>query len=271
MQSILDDGDRIMGNLCFRTEIIGEDDKLLSTKLFALNSEVRFTILKILRDYEKVNRFKNKEPLYSREINSLLTNFNINITPQMLGQHLKILVEADLLEEMMIKKEIPNKIGHRRVKAYVIKPDAFSDLFLEINFFSEELLSFFDMYDIHQKFHNGDDLILTVFNGANKRKTFKIDKGGSVIIGRRDKYSHDDFDEMCILLDNSYRSVSSVSKPHLKLFYEDGCWYVLDSQSSNGTFIGDKKIPKGVKFQLTKNSFLKLSRGGNNAVIYVSF
>ena len=260
-----------MDDSSFCTEIISEDCNLLSTKLSALNNEVRFTILKILRDYERINGFKNKDPLYSREINALLTNFNINITPQMLGQHLKILIEAGLLEEVRVKKEIPNKIGHRSVKAYVIMPDAFSDLFLEISFFSEELLSFFDLYDIHQKFHKDDCVIVTIFNGADKGKTFKIDNGDSVTIGRRDKYSHDDFDEMCILLDNSYRSVSSISKPHLKLFYEDGCWYVLDSQSSNGTFMGDKKIPKGVNFKLNKNSFLKLSRGSNNAVIYVSF
>lgn len=256
----------------FQTEIIDENCNVLSNKLAAINNEVRFTILKILRDFGKIQGNKNKDPLYSREINVFLTNFNINITPQMLGQHLKILVNAGILEEVFVKKEIPNKIGRRNVKAYVIRSDAFSDLFLDINFFSDELLSFFELYDINKNFHDEDDCIITVFNGKDKGKTFKISKNDQALIGRKSKYNDNDFDGFeTIMLDNSYYSVSNISKPHIRLFHENGDWQIIDEDSSNGTFIGDKRMPSGVNVILKNNSFLKLSRGGGSAVIYCSF
>ena len=79
------------------------DSNLISVKLAAVNNEVRFSILEILRDFQKKNQvspglFKT-DPLYSREINTiLLENYNIDITPQMLGQHLKQMMKADLIE-----------------------------------------------------------------------------------------------------------------------------------------------------------------------------
>ena len=101
------------------TEILDLDDNLaISAKLSAVNNKVRFSILEILRDFHNLyvddnNNFK-KNPYYSREINSiLLNNYDINITPQMLGQHIKQLVEADLIEEITVKREVPNKVGKR--------------------------------------------------------------------------------------------------------------------------------------------------------------
>ena len=65
---------------------------IISKKLAAINNKVRFSILEILRD-------NSKEPLYSREINSILLNkYNISITVQMLGQHLKQLVESESIK-----------------------------------------------------------------------------------------------------------------------------------------------------------------------------
>lgn len=96
-----------------KTVILDNSDSgILSTKLAAVNNNVRFSILEILRDFERVNKkddgtFK-KEPLYSREINSiLLNNYNIEITTQMLGQHMKQLAEAGLIEEVGVKKGSP--------------------------------------------------------------------------------------------------------------------------------------------------------------------
>ena len=256
----------------FQTEIVDENCNVLSDKLSAINNEVRFTILKILHDYEKIHGNKNKELLYSREINVLLTNFNINITPQMLGQHLKILTKAGILEEVFVKKEIPNKIGRRNVKAYRISGDAFSDLFLDIAFFSDDLLGFFELYGANMEFNEDDCCVLTVFNGADKGKTFKISKDEQVLIGRKANYDEDDFEGFrTILLDNSYYSVSDISKPHLKLFHDEGGWQIIDEKSSNGTFVGDKLIPLGIKVPLRGNSFLKLSRCRGNAFIYCSF
>ena len=159
-----------------KTAIIDpEDPNLISEKLSAVNNKVRFSILEILRDNQKYNQAQSKDPLYSREINSiLLNNYNIEITPQMLGQHIKKLKDAGLVNEIEIKKEVPNKVGKRGVKAYVLKEDAFEDLFLEINFLSDELFTFFDLYKSNQKFHEDENCVLTIFNGVDKGKTFKV-------------------------------------------------------------------------------------------------
>ncbi|WP_407424564.1 FHA domain-containing protein [Methanobrevibacter sp.] len=245
-----------------------DESNFISLKLAAVNNKVRFSILEILRDNQKYN----KNPLYSRELNSiLLNNYNINITPQMFGQHMKKLVDANLVSEIDVKKEVPNKIGKRTVKAFVLKEDAFDDLFLEINFLSDELFTFFDLYKSNQKFHDGDYCVLTVFNGVDKGKTFKIQRDEIVLIGRKSDSSEDDFSSVAILLDNSYDTVSSISKPHLKLFWENDGWYIIDEASSNGTFIGDIEVQKGKATKLKSNSFLKLSRGNGGAVIYCSF
>ena len=260
-----------------KTEILNElDSDSLSIKLAAVNNKVRFSILEILRDFETVNKKKDgsfkKEPLYSREINSiLLNNYNINITAQMLGQHLKQLRQAELIEEINVKKEVPNKIGQRSVKGFILKEDAFEDLFLDISFLSDELLTFFDLYKSNQRFSDGEHCVLTIFNGADKGKTFKVHKDETVLIGRKANFNANELASFTILLDNSYSTVSNVSKPHLKLFFKDDGWYILDDGSSNGTYIADRKVPEGIETRLKANSFLKLSKENGGAVIYCSF
>ena len=253
-----------------------EDSRILSTKLAAVNNNVRFSILEILRDFERVNKtsegtFK-KEPLYSREINSiLLNNYNINITTQMLGQHLKQLAESDMIEEVSVKKEVPNKIGRRSVKGFTLKEDAFDELFLDVSFLSDERLTVFDLYKSNQRFSDGEHCVLTIFNGEDKGKTFKVHKDETILIGRKANFNANDLASFTILLDNSYSTVSNVGKPHLKLFHKDDGWYILDECSSNGTYIADRKVPTGIETKLKANSFLKLSKGNGGAVIYCSF
>ena len=115
------------------------DDKSKELKISAINNHVRFAILEILRNSQ--NKNEKQQQLYSRELNTtLLEDYNINITPQMLGQHLKQLVDAKLIDEKIIKKEVPNKIGKRSVKGYSLKKDAFEELLLEVNFMTDELI-----------------------------------------------------------------------------------------------------------------------------------
>lgn len=244
---------------------------LISEKLAAVNNTVRFSILEILRDNQEKDPV-NAEALYSRDINNiLLHNYNINITPQMLGQHIKKLIEADLVKEVLVKKEIPNKTGKRTVKGYELKKEAFEELFLEISFMSDALFSFFNLYKSNQKYLDGENCVLTVFNGADKGKTLKVNKNQTALIGRKAEFRKKDLPSPSLLLDNSYETVSSVSKPHLKLFCKDDEWFIIDEASSNGTFIGDIEVAKGKPARLRANSFLKLSKGNGGAVIYCSF
>lgn len=241
------------------------DSNIISVKLAAVNNKVRFSILEILKGFKE-------KPLYSREINSILFNkYNIDISVQMLGQHLKKLSNAGLIEEVTVKKEVANKIGRRNVKGFILKEDAFEDLFLEISFLSDEVFTFFDLHKTNVGLTDDEHCILTIFNGVDKGKTFRVNKDEVVQIGRKDKFNQDDFDSKVILLDNEYSTVSNISKPHLKVFYKDDGWYILDEGSSNGTFIGDVEVLKGEAIKIKSNSFIKLSRGNGGVVIYCSF
>lgn len=110
---------------------------------------------------------------------------------------------------------------------------------------------------------------MTIFNGKDKGKTYRINKNDCAVIGRRGNGDLSDIKSRKIILDNSYNTVSNILKPHLKLFYENDGWYVLDESSSNGTYVGDNLIPFGIKTKLINNSFLKLSKGNGGAVFTV--
>lgn len=67
-----------MGNLeAVKSAILNLDGRdITSTKIAAVNNKVRLLILEILRDFHNGNLSDNilfkKDPLYSREINSIL-------------------------------------------------------------------------------------------------------------------------------------------------------------------------------------------------------
>lgn len=253
------------------TEFVGSLElNNIFQKLAAVDNNVRFSILEILRDYQKNADSLNDYP-YSREINIILKNkYDIVISPQMLGQHMKQLYDAGLIEIIQIKKEIPNKIGPRQVNVYALKVDAFEDFFLEITFLSDELIAFFELFKENQKDFDGKHCILTIFNGSDKGKTFKLNKEDIIHIGRKSsKKLHNS--QKNIILNSEYYSVSKVDKPHLKIFYEDNNWCILDENSSNGTYISNRKIKNRVKTKLKNNTFLKLSRGGGSAIIFCSY
>ncbi|MBE6494659.1 MAG: FHA domain-containing protein [Methanosphaera stadtmanae] len=246
---------------------------ILASKLSAVNNKVRFSILEILSEIDENNQQKDniiKEPLYSRELNSfLLKRYEINITPQMLGQHLKQLEGAKLIEEVHIKKEVPNKIGPRTVKAYKINTDAFKDLFLDVNLFTKELLSLFKLYESHEEVNDGEHCILTVLNGVDKGKTFKLNKEDKILVGCKE------FDNQIIsstiLLDSKYSKVSSISNPHAYIFYQENQWIILDKDSKNGTFIDNKLVYNDCLTKLKNKSFLRFSKGTGSAVFFCSF
>lgn len=247
--------------------------EILSSKLSAVNNKVRFSILEILSEIEENNKQNSsilKEPLYSREINSyLLERYDINITPQMLGQHLKQLEKAKLIEEVIIKKEVPNKIGPRTVKAYQLNTGAFKDLFLNVDIFTKELLSLFKLYESHEKENDGKHCILTVLNGIDKGKTFKLNKEDKILVGRKE-FSNQKLSST-ILLDSKYSKVSGISNPHSYICYHDDRWCILDKQSKNGTFINNKLVLKDCLTKLKNKSFLRLSKGTGSAVFLCSF
>lgn len=233
---------------------------IISSKLAAVNNKIRFSILEVLKEYEKKN--STIVPLYSREINSiLLSEYGINITPQMLGQHLKQLMSAGLIMEVPTKKEVPNKIGKRNVKGYVLTENAFEDLFLEISFLSEELLSFLDLYKINQLTNSDGYCVLTVFNGADKGRTFRIHKNETAYIEAMPDDDSLSFD--IISEDSSKRGL-------LRIFHDGESWSIIDDAGSDNTFIDNVPVKKGTAAKLKNHTFLKLYRGNSTVILYCS-
>ena len=262
-----------MNNKNVETVNGNETYKLISPVMSAINNEARFSILDILLDVENSNETNiiKKEPLYSREINCILfQKYNIKISPQMLGKHLKQLEDADLVEEVDMKKEVPNKIGPRSVKAYKIKHAAFKDLFLEINLFTSELLRLFEAYGKNQSLKEDNHIILTVLNGNNRGKNYKINKKEKKYLCRKSRQNIA-LDTNYIALDKTYSKINEESSPHIKIYHEENTWYVLDKSSKNGTYINDKKVIKDKATQITNNSFLRLSRGSGSVVLFCSY
>lgn len=256
-----------MGNNNSEKEFVkSKNSAKISNKLAAINNEIRFFIIEILLESKKKNNFSN--PLYSREINSiLLSSYGINITPQMLNQHLKQLVNAGLIVEVPTKKEVPNKIGKRNVKGYVLKEDAFEDLFLKISFMSEELLSFFELYEKNHLSYSEGCCVLTVFSGRDKGKVFKIQDYQTALIRVRgnelgDSISFDIFEG---------EIASDIVESHLKIFFEDESWCMFDESGSDVTLIDNIPIEKGVVVKLKNHSFLKFYQEESAVILYCSF
>ena len=246
------------------------DDKSKELKLSAIDNRVRFAILEILRDSQ--NKNEKQQQLYSRELNTaLLEDYQINITPQMLGQHLKQLFDANLIDEKIIKKEVPNKIGKRSVKGYSLKTDAFEELLLEVNFITDELIRLNQLFKLNEEHIDGKHCILTIFNGKDKGKIYKIHEDEKILIGRKTNYNQNELLTFTLMLDNSYTKVSSIDKPHLKLYHQDDEWYIIDQNSISGTYIDDKKIPQATATKIKNNSFIRLSKGMGSAIIYCSY
>ncbi len=248
----------------------GRNYNAIINKLSAVNNNIRFTILEILKEYEKNNGDSN--PLYSREINSiLLSEYGIKITPQMLSQHLKQLESAGLIMEMPTKKEVRNKIGKRNVKGYVIREDAFGDLFLEVSFLSEELLSYFDMYGNNKLSNSYDHCVLTVFNGSQKGKLFKIHKDETLLIKANKDCESLDSTPFDIFLNDFNNGFSDGEEPCIKIFHDDDSWCLIDDSILDGAFIGCIPVEKGVVTKLKNHTFLKLYNCDSTLILYCSF
>lgn len=246
--------------------------ELLSSQISAIDNKVRFSIMSILSDIEHVDKKDKQNFLYSREINNILCEyFDIDISIQMLGQHLKQLENAGWIKSAMIKKEVPNKIGLRTVKAYGICNDVIKDLFLDMNFLTNELLSLYKAHEKHLSNIEEGYCTLTLLNGENKYESYKISKEEILLIGKEDDGLKENPDYKYFILDKYYTKVSSIYKSPIKIFYENDYWCILDEESEHRTFIGEKPVLHKKTTHLRNKSFLRLSRGPGAAVFYCTF
>ena len=89
------------------TTEMDEDELNVLNKFFAMRHETRLAMLKLIRDSEQnyqgdPNDVENYALTIRKLRDKLLEEHNINISNQLLGQHIKIVVEAGLIEKFQI-------------------------------------------------------------------------------------------------------------------------------------------------------------------------
>ncbi|RAP54716.1 MAG: hypothetical protein BZ137_00780 [Methanosphaera sp. rholeuAM130] len=117
-----------------------DKDMDLITKISALNNSTRFIILKLLKNEEQnYNGDKEDVKNYALNIrtlnNMLIRDYNIDITVQMLGQHLKVLKESGLIEQF----KTPHFKGKTKIliNSYYLNKDAFDKIISQLQFFTD--------------------------------------------------------------------------------------------------------------------------------------
>ena len=243
------------------------DDTILSKRFKTLNNKGRFAILSVLKKHEIDNRGSPspRDPYYSMEIRDrLYKDFDIDLSVQRVGQHLHELEKWGFVEKE--ESYVEKKFKVQPVNRYVLKKDAFEDIFLELNFLCDDIKSFVDLFDDSQAEIEEGYCLLKIFNGANKGETFMIGEDETIIIGRQSD-NQSDLEGFSIVLDDSYTTVSRIDKPHLKIFNRKGTWYLLDDSSTNGTYVSDVLVKKGEKTQLKNDRYIRLSKGPGSAIM----
>ncbi len=87
-----------------------------------------------------------------------------------------------------------------------------------------------------------------ILGGADDGRIFELRKN-QIKIGRVDPENQDEYDpQNDIVFSNSYSVVTRVSKPHARLFLEDGQWYVEHCEGVNGTYLWERKLAKLARY-----------------------
>jgi hypothetical protein len=98
-----------------------------------------------------------------------------------------------------------------------------------------------------------------VLGGEDEGHVFPLVKS-EIYIGRKSDSKTKGYDpENDIVLSNSYKAVSRVSKPHAKLFRKDGQWYIQHCEGLNGTSLNGKKLVGSHKEPLKNGALICLA------------
>ena len=100
-----------------------------------------------------------------------------------------------------------------------------------------------------------------VLGGVDDGREFLIKKE-DIRIGRFDPDNVDKYDrENDIVLSKEYRFVTRVSKPHAKLFFENGQWNIQHCEGRNPTYLWNRKLDKYKKEKLKNADIINLAKG----------
>ncbi|WP_421908818.1 FHA domain-containing protein [Methanolacinia petrolearia] len=108
---------------------------------------------------------------------------------------------------------------------------------------------------------SSDMPVLVLLGGTDDGRVYTVRKN-TVRLGRYDPFAKGIFDEENdIVLDDDYRGVTRISKPHAVIILEDGVWCIMDEGSTGGTSVNGKLIGKSVRTVLSDGDMIELGAG----------
>jgi hypothetical protein len=258
-----------MADEMFMTETMdGDLDNLkdLAKKIDVLGNDVRLKIL-IVIGAESKKKPERRGLTDLRELNSILRyKFKIIMTDNGVKKHLNWLLNAGFIK---IEAGIAERSmrGPRAVMNYVLVPGALEAVNNDMNRLTRAIA------DIRTGITESDLSypMIRVLGGADDGQVFGLFKD-EVRVGRQGGVDPGDPEyQGDIILDNSYESVTRITKPHATLTKDkDGEWYLEDNDSKCGVFVNSEEQAEE-KIKLTDGDVIKLALGeGGAELVFVS-
>ncbi|WP_048150137.1 FHA domain-containing protein [Methanolacinia paynteri] len=108
---------------------------------------------------------------------------------------------------------------------------------------------------------SSDMPVLVLLGGTDDGRVYMVRKN-TVRLGRYDPSAKGIFDEENdIVLDDDYRGVTRISKPHAVIILEEGVWCIRDEGSTGGTSVNGKSVEKSVETVLSDGDMIELGTG----------
>ena len=252
----------------------GKDDyKRITDKISALSNPIRLMIVESLKKKEKKYP-RDEHPTWKFSMNSseisedLKKDFKIG--PQGIGQHLKRLRKAGLVDRSRSFRD-ENGVGIANpVYDYYLKTDAFDDILLGLYSFRDRINSYVDDYKESKEAQEHGNCVITVLSGDDEGEKLVVEENQVAYIGRKVPTRNKDESPLLGLSEN-YESVSSIVRPHLTVYKDKGIWYMKDESSTNGTYCDSHQLTKGVAEEIPNNSLIKLSKGPGSVQLYFRY
>jgi hypothetical protein len=101
--------------------------------------------------------------------------------------------------------------------------------------------------------------VVRVLGGVDDRREFIL-KETDVRVGRVDPENTNKYDlENDIVLSDDYRLITRASKPHARLFLENGQWYVQHAKGQNPTYLWNERLDENRKRKLKNGDIIHLA------------
>jgi DNA-binding transcriptional ArsR family regulator len=224
------------------------DAKEMAKIVSAVVDPTKRWILEILMDGSKYVGEINKE---------LLKKYDVSITEQGLRtRHIRPLLELGVITPK--DGHVTIRGGRRPVTLYELNPIGLERVLKKFDAYVEGLLETSKVVqkDILEPSALKATPKLRVMSGEKEGMALPIKKERTKIgrIGSMKSVQKND-----LVLPNSYGYVTRISKPHAKVVFKDGEYYLVDCGSTSGTFLKGKKLIKNREYKLNPGDIFRIA------------